>query len=165
MRAMIARHELLHLKTKILPAGAETILDFLATRHHQVEMTHIVLENVPLLIIGRHGMIARIPAGGTVYKVSNPSEILEHLKQFFQRSEATLYLFTNLPELPVPDEVAQVLDEVQRRHNRKVELWKIIDEALDCRDKEAFMAAAKELNQLMHESKGDGGVERRKALS
>jgi hypothetical protein len=156
---MIARHELMHLKTKILPPGAEAILDFLATRHQQVEMTHIVLENVPLLIIGRHGMIARIPAGGTVYKLSNPNEILEHLKQFLQRSDATLYLFTNLPELPVPDEVVQVLDEVQRRHKRKEELRQIIDEALDRRDRDAFMAAARELNQLLHEPKGDGGTE------
>jgi uncharacterized protein YpiB (UPF0302 family) len=94
-----------------------------------------------------------------VYKLSNPNEILEHLKQFFQRSDATLYLFTNLPELPVPDEVVQVLDEVQRRHKRKEELRQIIDEALDRRDRDAFMAAARELNQLLHEPKGDGGTE------
>ncbi|MBX6352155.1 MAG: IDEAL domain-containing protein [Thermoflavifilum sp.] len=145
---MVTKEELLFLKTKILPAGAETIIDFLAARHHQIEMTHIVLENVPLLIIGRHGMIARIPVGGGVQKASQPKEILELLQGFFQKNESTLYLFVNLPDLRVPQEVVQVLEEVQQRAARKEELRQIIDQALDARDRETFMRATEELRQL-----------------
>ncbi|GMA49199.1 hypothetical protein GCM10025857_05560 [Alicyclobacillus contaminans] len=157
---MIAKQELLFLKTKILPAGAEAVLDFLASRHHQVEMTNIVLENVPLLIIGRHGMIARIPTNGGVQKVSQPEEILEHLRNFFQKQE-TLYLFTNLPELPVPTEVTQLLEEVQQRHARKQELRQTIDRALEQRDKALFMAASNELKQLTSDVDGDNRSLRR----
>lgn len=147
---MIAKEELLSLKTKILPAGADTILDFLASRNNQVELTQIVLENVPLLIMGRHGMIARIPHGGTVQKVSQPSEIQEQLRTFFQRHD-TLYLFINLPDLPVPSEVKQVLEEVQNRHLRREELQRLIDEALEKRDRETFYEATAALKQLLSE--------------
>ncbi|MCL6593291.1 MAG: IDEAL domain-containing protein [Alicyclobacillus sp.] len=148
---MVAREELLLLKTKILPAGADAILDFLATRPHQIEMTQIVLENVPLLIIGRHGMIARIPAGGSMQKISQPNEILEQLKSYLNKHD-TLYLFINLPDLPLPMEVTQVLEEVQQRHARKLELQRTIDEALEKRDRELFYKASQELNQLLNES-------------
>ncbi|MCL6600217.1 IDEAL domain-containing protein [Alicyclobacillus macrosporangiidus] len=148
---MVAREELLLLKTKILPAGADAIVDFLASHHQQIEMTHIVLENVPLLIIGRHGMIARIPSGGTMHKISQPNEILEHLKQYLNKQE-TLYLFINLPDLPLPREVTQVLEEVIRRDARKLELRRTIDEALEKRDRELFYKASRELNALLAES-------------
>jgi hypothetical protein len=151
---VVAKEEILLLKTKILPAGADAIIDFLAARHHQIEMTHIVLENVPLLIIGRHGMIARIPVGGSIQKASQPQEILELLQAFFQKQD-TLYLFVNLPDLHMPQEVVQVLEEVQRRAARKEELWQIIDQALDRRDKETFLRATDELRELMALDKGE----------
>lgn len=157
---MITRQDLLHLKTKILPVGAEPILDFLATRHQQVEFTNIVLENVPLLIIGRHGMIARIPSGGSVHKVSNPQEILEELKKFLQRQES-LYLFTNLPDIPVPSEVHQVLEEVVNRHDRKEELKRRIDDALERRDKTEFLRATEELNRLLAAQQAESTSRRR----
>ncbi|WDL97468.1 IDEAL domain-containing protein [Alicyclobacillus sp. ALC3] len=144
---MIAKEDILSLKAKILPSGADQILDFLAGRHHQVELTHIVLENVPLLIIGRHGMIARIPVGGVLQKVSQPAGILELLQTFFQKQE-TLYLFINLPELPVPAEVTRVLQEVQSRAQRKEELRKLIDRALDERDSALFYEASNEWRKL-----------------
>jgi len=144
---VIAKQDLLFLKTKILPTGAEAVLDYLTSKLQQVEMTHIVLENVPLLIIGRHGMIARIPNGGTLQKVSHPQEILEQLRLFFQRQE-TLYLFTNLPDLPVPTEVTQVLEEIERRHEHRQELLRQIDEALEQRNRESFLRASAELNRL-----------------
>ena len=147
---MIAKEELLLLKTKILPQGADSILDFLAARHQQVELTHIVLENVPLLIIGRHGMIARIPAAGSVQKVSKPDEILSQLRSFFNRQDV-LYLFVNLPDLPVPSEVTELLREVQKRDNEKERLRQQIDEALSARDKELFIRATNELNRLQSE--------------
>jgi hypothetical protein len=148
---MIAKEALLSLKMKILPAGAEPILDFLASRNHQVELTQIVLENVPLLIIGRHGMIARIPTGGSLQKVSQPSEILDQLKTFFTKHETTIYLFTNLPDLPVPSEVKDVLEEVQTRHARREELQKLIDEALEKRDRASFFEASSALKELLAE--------------
>lgn len=147
---MIAKEELLLLKTKILPTGADTVLDFLAARHQQVEFTNIVLENVPLLIIGRHGMIARLPIGGSVQKVSKSSAILEQLRSFFNRQES-LYLFVNLPDLPVPNEVTELLEEVGQRHARKEHLRARIDETLEQRDREAFIQASNELNRLLAE--------------
>lgn len=144
---MIAKEDILSLKAKILPAGADQVLDFLAGRHKQVELTHIVLENVPLLIIGRHGMIARIPINGVLQKVSQPAGILELLQTFFQKKD-TLYLFINLPELPVPAEVTQVLQEVQARAARKEELHKLIDRALDNRDSALFYEASDEWRKL-----------------
>ncbi|MBX5435610.1 MAG: IDEAL domain-containing protein [Alicyclobacillaceae bacterium] len=146
---MVAKEDILVLKTKILPPGADIILDFLAARHHQVEMTHIVLENVPLVIIGRHGMIARIPVGGVLQKVSQTGEILDLLQTFLQKPDNKLYLFVNLPDLPLPVEVTQLLQEVQARAARKEQLYNTIDEALDRRDREAFMRATEELKQLL----------------
>lgn len=144
---MIAKEDILSLKAKILPAGADQILDFLAGRHKQVELTHIVLENVPLLIIGRHGMIARIPINGVLQKVSQPAGILELMQTFFEKKD-TLYLFINLPELPVPAEVKQVLQEVQARAARKEELHQMIDQALDNRDSALFYEASNEWRKL-----------------
>lgn len=144
---MIAKEEILSLKAKILPTGADQILDFLASRHNQVEMTHIVLENVPLLIIGRHGMIARIPVNGVLQKVSQPAGILELLQNFFQKQEK-LYLFINLPELPVPSEVVRLLEEVQTKAARKDELQRLIDRALDERNLEQFYKLSEEWQSL-----------------
>lgn len=148
---MIAKEELMLLKTKILPTGADTVLDFLALRHQQVEFTNIVLENVPLLIIGRHGMIARLPVGGSVQKVSKSVDILDQLRSFFNHKES-LYLFVNLPDLPVPNEVTELLEEVGQRHARKERLRVQIDEALERRDREAFIQASNELNRLLAEA-------------
>ncbi|MCF8564506.1 IDEAL domain-containing protein [Alicyclobacillus tolerans] len=145
---MIAKEEILLLKTKILPAGADVILDFLASRHDQVELTHIVLENVPLLIIGRHGMIARVPVNGTLKKVSQLQEIMDLLNGFFQKQEK-LYLFVNLPDLPLPQEVTRVLEEVQERAARKDQLRRIIDQALETGDRETFYEASGELKRML----------------
>ncbi|QQE80682.1 IDEAL domain-containing protein [Alicyclobacillus sp. SO9] len=144
---MIAKEELLQLKTKILPTGAEYILDFLVASHEQVELTNIVLENVPLLIIGRHGMIARIYENNRIVKASHPKEIHALLKRFLQRNE-TLYVFINLPDLPIPEEVTQVLEEVKDRSRRKDELRRVIDAALDDKDRDLFLQASRELNDL-----------------
>ena len=146
---MVAKEELLVLKTKILPPGAYLVLDFLASRHQQAEWTQIVLENVPLLILGRHGMIARIPLNGVVQKVSQAKEIVDLLQSFFQTQD-TLYIFVNLPELPLPAEVMQLLEEVQIRAQRKDALRRVIDDALDAKDKEAFILATSELRDLAH---------------
>ncbi|GGI96988.1 hypothetical protein GCM10010885_03200 [Alicyclobacillus cellulosilyticus] len=144
---MVTKEDILLLKTKILPSGADMVLDFLLNRLHQVELTQIVMENVPLLIIGRHGMIARIPMNGGMRKASQPAEIIELLQHFFQRQE-TLYLFINLPDLPMPVEVTQVLQEVQARAARKEELRRIIDQALDEGNRELFYEAAREWKEL-----------------
>lgn len=156
---MIAKEEILMLKTKILPAGAEVVLDFLATRHNQVELTHIVLENVPLLIIGRHGMIARIPVNGTMKKVSQLQEIVELLQTFFQRNEK-LYMFVNLPDLPLPEEVTQLLEEIQVRVAKRDALWKVIDEALETGNRELFYRASSELKQLNSRENSPSSKER-----
>lgn len=145
---MVAKEDILLLKTKILPPGADSVLDFLAGRHQLVEWTQIVLENVPLLIIGRHGMIARIPMNGVVQKVSQPTEIIDLLQGFFQKQDV-LYVFVNLPDLPLPSEVTALLEEIQARASQKDELRRLIDNALDRRDQEAFQKASRELKQLL----------------
>lgn len=149
---MVAKEEVLVLKTKLLPNGAEGILDILANRHMQLEFTHIVLENVPLLIIGRHGMIARIPVNGKLQKVSRPEDILQVLQTFFLKPEL-LYVFINLPELPIPPEVIAVLSEVERRAELRQHLQQKIDEALDLRDHSLFLKATQELADLNNEER------------
>lgn len=148
---MMTKDELLTLKTKLLPSGADTVIDFLATRHAQLEATNIVLENVPLLIIGRHGMIARIPINGRIKKVSQPEEVLQALQSFFASiasSSDKLYLFVNLPDLPIPTEVKELLSEVEERAKRRDMVKRKIDEALDNRDQIAFDHAVRELEDL-----------------
>jgi hypothetical protein len=149
---MVAKEEILALKTKLLPSGADMIIDFLTGRHEQLDLTHIVLENVPLLIIGRHGMIARIPLHGRMEKVSQPEDILKTLQAFFQKQEqSTLYVFVNLPDLPIPHEITRLLNEIGERARRKEELERKVDEALDARDKYAFDQAVRELLKLRDE--------------
>lgn len=144
---MIAKEELLRLKTKILPSGADAVLDFLAQHHQQIEMTNIALENVPLLIIGRQGILARISTASGFQKASQPKDIMALISGFLQKNEI-LYVFINLPDLPIPTEVTAVLEEVQKRANRKEELKKSIDEALDTGNQPLFVEATNELNQL-----------------
>lgn len=158
---MVAKEDLLLLKTKILPAGAETVLDYLASRHQQVELTQIVLENVPLVIIGRHGMIARVPVNGVVHKVSQAQEIVDLLQSFFQRQEK-LYLFVNLPDIPLPKEVKDLLQEVQSKAAQKEMLLAEIDAALDRRDKQAFLRATSEWKRLTSILELEGNSQQRR---
>lgn len=150
---MMTKDDILILKTKLLPAGAEAVIDFLAARNGQLEATNIVLENVPLLIIGRHGMIARLPINGRIKKVSQAEEILPALQLFFANASTTdkLYVFVNLPDLPIPPEVQQVLSEVEARALRRERIRMQIDHALDQRDRTAFDIAVKELEELERE--------------
>lgn len=150
---MMTKDEILTLKTKLLPTGADVVIDFLAARHGQLDATNIVLENVPLLIIGRHGMIARIPLHGKIKKVSQPDEVLHTLQLFFAQTTVPdkLFLFVNLPDLPIPPEVKEVLTEVEHRAIRRDEVKRRIDAALDERNRKAFDKAVKELANLQHE--------------
>lgn len=155
VNSMMTKDELLTLKTKLLPSGADSVIDFLATRHAQLEATNIVLENVPLLIIGRHGMIARIPINGRIKKVSQPEEVLQALHTFFTSvasSSDKLYLFVNLPDLPIPEEVKELLSEVEERAKRRDMVKRKIDQALDNRDKVAFNLAVRELDDLQKQN-------------
>lgn len=150
---MMTKDEILTLKTKLLPSGADTVIDFLASRHAQLDLTNIVLENVPLLIIGRHGMIARIPINGRIKKVSQPDEVLHTLQLFFTQiaSPDKLFLFVNLPDLPIPPEVKAVLSEVEARALRREEIKRKIDAALDDRNRTAFDDAVNELERMQRE--------------
>jgi len=144
---MVAKEDIIQLKTKILPVGAESVLDYLATHNDQVEITHILIENVPLLIIGRHGMILRMAKQGGVRKSSQGTEILVLLRDLISRQE-TLYLFVNLPDLPVPNEVLSLLEEAQYRASRREQLTAMIDSALDAGDSDMFYRVCRELESL-----------------
>ncbi|MBX6395649.1 MAG: IDEAL domain-containing protein [Alicyclobacillaceae bacterium] len=144
---MVAREQLLALKNRILPAGAGPVIELLSAHHQQLEMTSIILEHVPLLIIGRHGMIARLPLDGRVIKLSQPQEIAEALQRFFE-SEQTLYVFVNLPEIQFPEAVVSVIREVEEKVQKRDELLRQIDEALERRDRETFYRLAQALADL-----------------
>ncbi|MDI3327502.1 MAG: IDEAL domain-containing protein [Alicyclobacillaceae bacterium] len=143
----MAKEQLLALKNRILPAGAGPIIELLSTHHQQLEMTSILLEHVPLLIIGRHGMIARLPLDGRVIKLSQPQEIAEALQRFFE-TDQTLYVFVNLPEIQFPESVVSVIREVEEKVRKRDELLQQIDEALERRDREAFMHLTRALADL-----------------
>ncbi|MFD1677340.1 IDEAL domain-containing protein [Alicyclobacillus fodiniaquatilis] len=164
---MMTKEEILVLKTKLLPSGADAVIDFLAARHAQLEATNIVLENVPQLIIGRHGMIARIPINGRIKKVSQPEEVLQCLQTFFMQQSMNsdkLYVFVNLPDIPIPPEVQEVLSEVEAKALRREMVKKRIDEALDARDKLAFDIAVKELTELQNEQGDPSGWQTRRYI-
>ncbi|ADG06599.1 IDEAL domain-containing protein [Kyrpidia tusciae] len=144
---MVAKEHLLALKNRILPPGAGPVIELLSQHHQQLEMTSIILEHVPLIIIGRHGMIARLPIDGRITKLSQPPEILTSLQRFFE-SEQTLYVFINLPEIQFPAAVTEVIREVEERVQKRDELMRQIDEALERRDRGAFLRLAQSLAQL-----------------
>ncbi|MDI3256113.1 MAG: IDEAL domain-containing protein [Kyrpidia sp.] len=144
---MVAKEQLLALKNRILPPGAGPVIELLSQHHQKLEITSIILEHVPLLIIGRHGMIARLPLDGRVNKLSQPPEILEALQRFFEL-EQTLYVFINLPEIQFPDAVTSVIREIEERVQKRDELMHRIDEALERRDRGAFLRWAQALAEL-----------------
>lgn len=149
---MITKNELLQLKTKILPKGANAVLDFLAARSSQVEETKIVLENVPLLIIGRLGMILRLQGESGTQKVSVARDIIQKLQVYFINNEK-LYLYVNLPELHFPAEVTNVLNEVDAIAHEKEMLQGDIDKALDSGNRELFLKATAKLVELEQRAK------------
>jgi hypothetical protein len=144
---MITKQELLALRNRILPPGATKIIELLAEHHMHLEMTGIVLEHVPLLIIGRHGMIARIPVNGRIVKISEPNEIYRGLQAFFE-NKSTLYVFINLPAIRFPSEVQEVIEEVAERIRRKEALYQEIDRALEAKDRSRFHELVIQLKQL-----------------
>ena len=147
---MMTQAQFDELRTKLLPPGADRIIDLLARYRERVETIAIVLEKVPLLIIGRHGMIARLPQGNTQQKFSQQGEILSALQDFFLRNEP-LYVFVNLPDLHVPSYISGLLKEIVEKVDRQENLRARIDEALDCGDKEAFRHYTGELQRLNNE--------------
>ncbi len=147
VRAVIMESEIAELQLRILPSGGERVVQLLNQYRERVTTTSVTLENVPLLIIARHGMIARLPVDGAAQKLSQTAAILEGLQRFF-KSQETLYLYVNLPELPIPPFVGDVIAEVAQRVNHKEELRKQIDRAIDSGDRAAFLELAKKWRVL-----------------
>ncbi len=144
---MINSTKLSDLHIKILPPGADRVLDILEKHADRVELISFVIEKVPLLIMGRHGMIARLPQNNVIQKYSQPVEIINALRDFFQQQE-TLYLFINLPNLPVPKHVSELIDEVANMVETMEGIKRKIDDALDRRDHVAFLQWTQELKKL-----------------
>lgn len=147
---MATKETLSDLHIKILPQGAEKILTLLEEHAEQVETISFVLENIPLLIIGRHGMIARIPQNKVMQKFAQPNDILTALRDFFHQS-GMLYLFINLPNLPVPAFVSELIDELSAKMTMIEEIRRNIDDALDRRDYQAFLEWSQALHSLDEE--------------
>ncbi|MCY0877006.1 MAG: IDEAL domain-containing protein [Firmicutes bacterium] len=143
---MIAKEQLEELRLKILPAGSAKIVDLLIAHYDRVVPAKVAMEGVPLVIIARHGVLARLPIKGVMTKLSSPEAITTPLQHFFQGRE-TLYLYTNLPALTVPDCVQEVLDEAASRLQSTEELKRRINAALDAMDRETFMRLSAELRE------------------
>lgn len=141
---MLTQHAIDELRLKILPNGGERIIKLLALHTKQVVLSTIAMEGVPLIILARHGILARLPFEGTLQKLSAEAAITEALHRFFTGSD-TLYLYVNLPDLPVPDCVADVMDEAAQNVQVYYELRQRINDALDAGDKERFMRLTAEL--------------------
>lgn len=92
-------------------------------------------------------MIARLPQNNVIQKYSQPVEIINALRDFFQQQE-TLYLFINLPNLPVPKHVSELIDEVANMVETMEGIKRKIDDALDRRDHVAFLQWTQELKKL-----------------
>lgn len=143
---MIAKEQIEELRLKILPAGSERIVNLLIEHRDQVIMAKVAMEGVPLVILARHGVLARLPVKGMMSKLSNPTAIVEPLSHFFHGRD-TLYLYTNLPAIAVPECVQEVLDEAALQVQSKEELKQRINAALDALDREAFMRLSAELRE------------------
>lgn len=135
------------LHIKILPPGADHVLEVLEKHSEHVECIAFVIEKMPLLILGRHGMIARFPSINGTQKYSQPAEITAALIDFFKRNEK-LYLFVNLPDLPIPVHVSELIDEIAVKVDFAIQFRHHIDDALDARDPNAFLYWTEELRKL-----------------
>ncbi len=144
---MMTQAQFDELRAKLLPPGADRVVDLLARYRERIETIAIVIEKVPLLIIGRHGMIARLPKGNATQKFSQPDDILSALQDFFPQNES-LYVFVNLPDLHVPAYISSLLSEIAEKVERQEILRARIDEALDRGDKAAFCHYTGELQGL-----------------
>ncbi len=144
---MITQTQLDQLRVKILPPGTERVLELLALHRDHVETIGVIIDKVPLLIIGRHGMITRLPMNGVLQKVSQTKEVLSLLEQFFT-SDNTLYLFVNLPDLQIPPYISQLLGQIAEKYEQIVILQSLIDEALDRGDRTAFLHYTTQLKDL-----------------
>ena len=146
-QSMINQAKLTELHIKILPHGADRVLELLEKHVDRVEFVSFVIEKVPLLIIGRHGMIARLPQNNVTQKFSQPAEIINALRGFFTQQE-TLYLFINLPNLPVPQHISDLIEEIADKLQTAENIRRQIDNALDQRDQAAFLRWTQQLRTL-----------------
>lgn len=145
---MITQTELDALRVKLLPSGAQRVIKVLDSHRDHVEIITIVMDKVPLLIIGRHGMIARLPVDGVLQKVSESKNIVTLLDLFFKQDQM-LYLFVNIPHIQVPAHIKEMLAHIEVQYNDKNMLRAAIDDALDRKDRAAFMAYTAELQQML----------------
>jgi hypothetical protein len=148
--AVITESDLTELRMKILPPGGEQVVSLLNRYRDRVTVTSVTLENVPLVILGRHGMIARLPVDGGMQKLSEPAAMIKGLQAFLAGSSG-LYLYANLPDLCVPPFVDDLIDEVARRAALRTKLGEQIDAALDARDAALFATLVNRLRQLDRE--------------
>ncbi|OPG16246.1 hypothetical protein B2M26_08015 [Ferroacidibacillus organovorans] len=151
--AMLTQNEVDGLRLKLLPSGADRVMDLVHMHRDQTTLTHVALENVPLLILARQGMIARLQIQGTSVKLSQPHEILKALQQFFTTPE-TLYIYTNLPPMPIPIYVNELIDEVADRVTSMETLRAAIDDALDQGDRQRFYQLSATLQSMNDQEKG-----------
>ncbi len=135
------------LHIKILPPGADRVLDVLEKNSERIECIDFIIEKVPLLIMGRHGMIVRFFSVNGTQKYSQPAEIAAALIDFFKQDEK-LYLFVNLPDLPIPAHVNELIDEIAIKVDLATQFRHHIDEALDARDHNEFLYWSEELKKL-----------------
>ena len=92
-------------------------------------------------------MIARLPINGTTQKLSQTTDILSALHHFFQGKEP-LYLYINLPIVPIPAFVEAMISEVTEKLAAQDALLAVIDDALARRDRTTFLNSTRQLQEL-----------------
>ncbi len=144
---MITEAEVNDLRIKALPPGGTRVVEIINRHRDRVAVTSVALENVPLVIVARHGMIARLPVNGTMQKLSQGAEIAEALSRFFSGHEM-LYLYVNLPAIPVPEYVKALILEVSEKMRLRDSICEKIDDALIRGDRAAFRYYTDELRRM-----------------
>lgn len=150
---MLAQEVLDDLRLKILPEGGDRILCLLARYREHVNLITVAMDHVPLIIVARHSLLARLPVAGTIQKLSQAPQIIEAAESFLAEQD-TLYLYLHLPMAAAPSLVLDLLEEVTNRVQRRAILRERIDYALDHLDRNEFTRLVTELHQLQDMEKG-----------
>lgn len=146
---MCADEDIETLRLRLLPAGGDALVALLSQHRDNVLLTRIALEGVPLIIIARQGILARLPVSGAMKKISQPEPLLEAASHFLAGGNK-VYLYVNLPEIPLPASVREAIHSAAAQMEEREILRQRINDALDCGDKPGFMRLTQMLRAKEH---------------
>lgn len=137
------------LQLRLLPPGGDALVALLRRHRDSILLTAIALEGVPLIIIARQGILARLPVSGVMKKISQPEPILEAARHFLAEGNK-VYLYVNLPEIPLPASVREAISAAVEETEEREVLRQRINDALDRGDKPGFMRLTQMLRAKEH---------------